>query len=725
MARDIALLLLFLLSLQEVSYAATEQITPGNRANFYQPYENSSIGCGFNTRAREAYVVKFSSPELTIGVRATAINVRRQRTALRQQLIRLERKRRAARAAARPSLLRRIQDLKQLASMLRQVPVLCRQFNPELCFNAQADSLEKGIDCGGACLLSCEVVETPTATPTPGGRQEPPPPPVQPSPTPTATPTPPSTPISCLIPEASVNGGAPVVRAAFNPLGRVTMSDLSDPSHPKALIVSPPTEIVSNNNLSARSELTGVPNGFDLEVTLTNNTALSQPLGRIILTGVVLGRYVDLFDFRHGSETSSIDLCLSESIDGECWSNSAWNGPAYAYPDDLFSPVMVVRGLEHTFGLSVLYPLLEYKHDVLLQFYRPHNQQHAGFIISLQDSLAPRESRTYTVALRVVARNDDWLKTLLPYRNFFRAMYGGVAYDRDPRPVLPLVAAFTHLVSPDNPFGYLSQNRQRPDLHGWRSWADYMVGFRGQGFERLMLWAPTGLYPTIPGQQNHNYPMLFMTPMLQRPMMRDSLDELRRVPQSGIQMGYYQGYASQIHFGWDDPRPEIIDPDNPEHQQRGYAEFDMATSLGAEFIGMDAIPKLPLWEALRWTTMLQARSSRPVRFLGEVSPSDLWLREHASYVQSTQLHGPDRLADFLLPGHEIWSGIRYDLLFPGQPSLPPETILSVMRDEAYHGRVPLPFSFAPLSEKAEFLATKSWERSVPSELQDPCYPLEH
>ena len=213
--------------------------------------------------------------------------------------------------------------------------------------------------------------------------------------------------------------------------------------------------------------------------------------------------------------------------------------------------------------------------------------------------------------------------------------------------------------------------------------------------------------------------------MLTRPMMSTTMEELRRIPAFGMQMGYYQGHAGRIHHSWEDPSPVLFDMTNPDHLRRGFAEFDVAASLDADFIGFDAITELPLWDALRWTEMLKARSSRPVRFLGELSPSDLWLREHASFVFRSQIYGPDLLADFFLPGHEIWSGIRYDVLYPGQNPVPEAIILQEMRDVAHEGRVPLPLSFAQLPNPSEFNAARSWEYSVPEELQDPCYPLEH
>lgn len=436
----------------------------------------------------------------------------------------------------------------------------------------------------------------------------------------------------------------------------------------------------------------------------------------------MLGRYVDLFDFRQGSEFSKVDLStIGDGEGGMWWKGNDWNkGSPALYPDDLFSPVIVVRGEKYLFGISLQYPVLKYKHRVTLAFFRPYGEKNAGASIDLKDSLKPGESRTYTISVRVGRKDYDWLKTVLPYRNYFAGKYGQVQYKRDPRPVMPVLTAFEALTSANNPYGYLNDRNQRPDLFGWGPWTQIMLGYRTSGFERVMLWTPTGVYPVPPGAPDYNYPMLFMTPMLTRPVMRDSLNELKKVPAAGMQMGYYQGYAGKIHFDWNDPRPEIINPDNPEHRRRGFAEIDLALGLNPDFIGLDAIPELPLWDALRWVEMLKARSNRAVRFLGEMTPSDIWLTRHASLAFAHLVKGPDRLADFLLPGHEIWSGIRYDILFPGKWNLPPETILAVMKQEAQMGRIPMPYMTAPMPNPSDYNAAPSWEYTVPTDLKDPC-----
>ena len=47
-------------------------------------------------------------------------------------------------------------------------------------------------------------------------------------------------------------------------------------------------------------------------------------------------------------------------------------------------------------------------------------------LIKYEARLRPGESRTYTVAVRVAKSRDQWMRTLLPYRTYFRAQYGGV-----------------------------------------------------------------------------------------------------------------------------------------------------------------------------------------------------------------------------------------------------------------------------------------------------------
>src|SRR6185295_4481182 len=83
-------------------------------------------------------------------------------------------------------------------------------------------------------------------------------------------------------------------------------------------------------------------------------------------------------------------------------------------------------------------------------------------------TLKPNEWRRYVVSVRVTTNPAEWIRTLVPYRNYFRWVYGGVRYQRDPNPVWGTMMSDPSWCSASNPLGWLSD---RPDLNGWAATA--------------------------------------------------------------------------------------------------------------------------------------------------------------------------------------------------------------------------------------------------------------
>src|SRR2546427_560161 len=73
--------------------------------------------------------------------------------------------------------------------------------------------------------------------------------------------------------------------------------------------------------------------------------------GMIDLGIMNLGRNIESFNFRNTG--------FPVAADTSTYINQAW-----IYPNDLYSPVAVVRNQSLAFGVSIQYPVLEYKHDV-------------------------------------------------------------------------------------------------------------------------------------------------------------------------------------------------------------------------------------------------------------------------------------------------------------------------------------------------------------------------
>jgi hypothetical protein len=353
------------------------------------------------------------------------------------------------------------------------------------------------------------------------------------------------------------------------------LTGLNEAGRPLAMA----TDAVLESDVRAR----GVPGGVDLVVTITNPTDRDVPMQSVAgpainLGGIDVGRTLRAFDFGATSEPWEADLrpssargcgsgarceggtcvpamppctcdaqcgggrhCVgaSASSAGRCedrapssctpgetadWaSSSSWFGPLQIYPDDLYSPVAVIRGVRggsrtYTMGVSVLYPVVEYQHAFELWLVRAYGERRLHLRLGVQeqfaqgcrpgcgmDAMVPAHAeRTYTIALRFVPDSDidadathaAWLRALVPYRNYVADQYGGVSYTRDPRPVAPYVpAAEPSHHAPENPRAYRGDRTTWPTTAGWGPIAAQIAAFRTDAaITRAMLWSPTGVY---------------------------------------------------------------------------------------------------------------------------------------------------------------------------------------------------------------------------------------
>lgn len=479
-------------------------------------------------------------------------------------------------------------------------------------------------------------------------------------------------------------------------------------------VVSPNRRPIVNNFEGAKSVRAELHNdGVDLHVTLTNDTDAPIELGTITIGGFRLGNIVDFRDFRHDSKI-------------KIWDNKGTNffPSAYTYPDNLYSPVAVFGNKDVLFGISLLYPMLEYEHAVRFHLVSPggmyaNEGRNWELRVLLMGELPPGESREYTLTVRATTNPDEWLRTLIPYRDFFASTYGPVRYERDPRPIRMITMTQRTAISDDNPYGFASP-RRRPDLLGWKPTTDFIRSLAQRGYERFVLWTPTGLYRGHLTQDHpdFNFPFHFMTQMTRVPMMRGSTDELRSLAQQ-VDLGYWWGRSAQVSDQWDPQSVELLDPDNPEHRRLGFAELDMAVANGAEIIGLDAISKIPAWDAYRWIEQLRERAPG-VKFCTEPARCDVLHTLAATFVFAylDQTSTPKHLADFLLPGHETWAFIDFRFLTKKvKRRLTAEEQQREIKRVADLGYVPLISHSEFIPSGPAYHAAEGWNQSVPADLR--------
>ncbi|MEI2825144.1 MAG: hypothetical protein V9F04_01190 [Dermatophilaceae bacterium] len=109
------------------------------------------------------------------------------------------------------------------------------------------------------------------------------------------------------------------------------------------------------------------------------------------------------------------------------------------------------------------------------------------------------------------------------------------------------------------------------------------------------------------------------------------------------------------------------------HVKSAFKELDLAVRAGATMVGLDTFHDYatPAWEHYFWLRDMQERFPK-VTFITEPIACDVvhtlspTFQQHWAWVQPPQkaedvypITTPHFLADFLLPGHEIWGAMRY------------------------------------------------------------------
>jgi hypothetical protein len=477
------------------------------------------------------------------------------------------------------------------------------------------------------------------------------------------------------------------------------------------LLISPNNQtVVNGTTLTPVVQFVPTPDGFDLTIIYNNTTATDAPLGNITVPGIRFGSVIRYGDFRSDASFATANNQGREFF-----------GFGYNYPSLIYSPVFVLGDDSVTIGLSLKYPVLEYNHEVQIQLISPggmysSNGRNWEVWFRLQGSLPPGETRTYSLSARVAPASSEWVRTLVPYRDYFRSLYGNVRYTRNPHPVSGLVMNDPGCQSDQNPLGFCSTAQQRPDIAGWGPYAQFFRGRSLSGYSRMMLWRPTGLFRL---HEDLNFPFQFMTHMNEVPAMHASLAALRAVPSASLEMGYWWGHSALYMDGWDTGHSEQFNPNNPVHRGAALAEFDMAVGLGAGTIGMDAFVGLSPRDGFDWLqTLLQRAPGIKLITEREWGAPDIYHLLAPTTVVSVDVTTPKVLADLLLPGHETWCGVMANVLAQrrGHTISSSERLAEISR-VAQLGYVPVVFDDFRITG-GNYNASESWLTSIPADVRD-------
>lgn len=470
------------------------------------------------------------------------------------------------------------------------------------------------------------------------------------------------------------------------------------------------------------------PGGMDVVYTYTNGTNKTLKPGAMRLGGI-----------RFGQEIQGRKLSVDGSPRKMNHDKKAKWLSGQIYPNDLYSPVAILQEGEYTVGVSFYYPVLDYKHHVFVQYEAASDPK--GYGINWQvrgtmndgkthfpeSDIKPGEKRVYVMSVRVTKGDpDEWVRTLVPYRSFFQAEYGGTQYARDPKPILGMTPAMPDYLSAENPYGF-GYPSIRPDVYGWEGWINLMQDqIDNHGWSRIVMKTPSGLYKK---NQQFNFPTQIVSQWMKIPAMKSTIDEMGDFGNDFGGLGFWWGRSSTVMFKWDPTADEqaLFEPSNPQHRELLFKELDLAAQAGVSHLGLDGFNKLRSWEGYQWIKDMEARQPG-IKFCVEavscdlmhtVAPTYVWaLRpESLKYYEVSQPHS---LADFLVPGHETWAHIggadlkaMYDL--PAEADVPQAIVLDHMNKAAAMGYVPIIFS--PADATKAMPAAESWKFSVPQDLQ--------
>ncbi len=470
-----------------------------------------------------------------------------------------------------------------------------------------------------------------------------------------------------------------------------------------------------------------VENGFDLIFEFNNNTVSPKRLGEIVVGGI---RFPESITTR-AIYNDGKPLPLSHN-------NAPYFGGGATYPGALYSPVAVVQSGQDTIGMSLLYDVREYRHGVFIRVESPGGiYTHGGrnwqtrFVFDRDDKdeggrIQPGETRTYRVCVRVHHGDpSEWVRTLLPYREFFSSVYGPVRYERDPRPVRGTELAQVAYLSQENPRGFMGGDL-RPDIAGFLPLVEKLMYQQVEGFDRFMIWQPTGLYLV---NRASNYPFNFTSGWDSIPMLNDTKEYLEKFASSQAELGLWWGNTSSVMpRQWDVGPRERFDPSNPYHVNRAKEELDGAMQVGAEIIGMDAMSSMPAWDAYDWLLHLQSEypdttfifETLSPDFIHTITPTFLYgtrIPETSPFAATSPL----LLADFLNPGHETWAlisgqDVKLNAGLPSTDPVPFSLFYERCKKAARDGYVPV--VFGPMPTTTDLSAAESWLTTIPADLRN-------
>lgn len=417
-------------------------------------------------------------------------------------------------------------------------------------------------------------------------------------------------------------------------------------------------------------------NGVDTLITLTNASNTVSELPNFRLGPLNVDPVSKWIDFREVGRSTPLDALGTSS--------------SATYPGLLYSPVAALTTGGNMFAVSVMYPLLEFKHEVRLSLCRSKgkyyielgfnnppwiasNEYRYGKLAHLS-RLAPGESRSYRVSARKTTTSNGLKEAISPYVDYFHRTYGTkLEYSPRRSRISGYLMATTDHCSADNPHGWSSEDI-RPDRNGY---SQIFLGLleRLSSVDRVILWAPSGLNCL---DKSKNYPFNMLTPLMEQRTIRGPAEVFGRATLAEAKsLGVWWGHSAEPRASWEASSVVSLSSQPDAAYELCKKELSIARALHFTTIGLDAFSHVvePTWvlvDHLRrirkeFPEMQFCTEGRCCDVLHRIAPTFVDAYRPPGFLQIADEHVVTNrflLADILIPDHETWCAMLFDRAAP-------------------------------------------------------------
>jgi hypothetical protein len=369
--------------------------------------------------------------------------------------------------------------------------------------------------------------------------------------------------------------------------------------------------------------------------------------------------------------------------------NAAGTARCATYPGVLYSPVGVLETGVTVLGVSVLYPVLEARHDVRISLLtegadsyievglsndaRPAGPDFRhGSLVNLKE-LEPGAEYTLTLAVRRVSPGDQALDAISAYREFFVSRYvRNRPRPVDRSPIAGVLVCTTDHCSPTNPRGW-ADPLVRPDIHGYGELVIRILT-KAARFNRVVLWAPSGVNCV---NKSLNFPFNILSPLVaplgspQPTDIRQAFSRFRLA--DGKAIGFWWGHSAEPRAA-DDSDLVSLESSQPAAYALCRKELKLIAELQGRVVGLDAFTHgvVPVWNLVEHLRRMQTEfpelqfctEGRACDVLHSLAPTcvDAYRASAETFEISDYkvVVGRFVLADYLQPDHETWCLMLFD-----------------------------------------------------------------